>query len=133
MSVIVAIIASFNIINLQIENPEEVSDDFCDKWINYLRKTCTIDDRSLNRNILVERLQEKFPVYCELYSKAINPKTDDKERSVILELLTMELFRNCTDKKKPKNFFKLCVSAWSVFEQSVGIYKIIKELEQSNV
>lgn len=75
--IFVSSVATAKILTFQKVDPPAFADEFNAKWISYLVGSYSVDGVSPSKNVVVSRLQEKFPVYRELFFKTIDPSRND--------------------------------------------------------
>lgn len=127
--IFVASIATLKIISLDVKNAEKLADEFSNKWFDYICGSYEVDGENLDKNILISRLQEKYPIYSELFLKAIDPQNDDEKRHNTSVQLTWELFTNCTDKKvpDPPHFINLVHCSGYITKSALDVFGKIKK------
>jgi len=126
-AIFVASIATLKIISLDVEDPEKLADEFNSKWLDYVCASYEVDGEKPDKNILTKRLQEKYPVYSELFLKIVDPETDKEKMHDASVQLTWELFSNCTDKKAPEQFTNLVLCSGHITKVALSIFEKIKK------
>lgn len=126
VGIYVASIVTLKIHTYTIEDPVALSDDFNIEWFNYIASSYSIDGMHPNKKQIVDRLQEKFSIYRELFLRAIEPdKSKDEYEKASVQLM-WELFSNSTGKEKPESkngFIKLVAASGQLLELSIKLYK----------
>ncbi len=127
--IFVASIATLKIISLDVENSRKLADEFNSKWLDYICDSYEVNGERPDKNILVSRLQEKYPVYCDLFLKVVDAQKDSEKVHNASVQLTWELFTNCTDKKTPDSpgFLKLVLYSGQILKSAFNIFEKIKK------
>jgi hypothetical protein len=125
--IFVAAIATLKIISLDIDDSEKLADEFNNKWLDYVCSSYEVDGEQPDKNILIKRLQERYPVYSELFLKVIDPKIDKEKIHDASVQLTWELFSNCADKKAPDQFTNLVLCSGHITKEALNIFEKIKK------
>jgi hypothetical protein len=127
--IFVASIATLKIISLNVENADELADEFNSKWLDYICGSYEVNGKSPDKNLLISRLQEKYPIYSELFLKVVDPQNDDEKRHNASVQLTWELFTNCTDKKAPDSphFTNLVLCSGHIVKSALDVFEKIKK------
>ena len=127
--IFVSSVATSKILTFQKVDPQAYADEFNAMWVSYLVGSYSVDGISPSKNLVVSRLQEKFPIYCELFFKTIDPSRNDKAHDNGVQLM-WELFSNCTGKQKPEgegNFINLVIASGQLVGIGASILKDVHE------
>lgn len=124
--IFVSALATSKILTFQKVDPPAFADEFNAMWVSYLIGSYSVDGVSPSKNAVVSRLQEKFPVYRELFFKTIDSSHKDKAHDNAVQLI-WELFSNCTEKQKPEDFIKLVGASSELIGIGLGILKDVHE------
>jgi len=127
--IFVSSVATSKILTFQKVDPPAFADEFNAEWVSYLVGSYSVDGVSPSKNVVVSQLQEKFPVYRELFFKTIDPSRKEKAYDNGVQLM-WKLFSNCTEKQKPEgegNFIKLVVASSELVGIGLGILKDVHE------
>lgn len=121
----VASIATTKILSLKNNSSFLLADEFNLLWLEYLhqnphQKNCPTIDQ------LTKELQERYPVYRDMFFTVIDPSNKEKASDKAVQLM-WELFSNCTKKKHPEKFIKLMSASSILIEISLEIYEKIKD------
>jgi hypothetical protein len=111
--VFVASVATAKILTFKKVDPPAFADQFNAAWVDFLINSYAVDGTRPSKTTVVERLQEKFPVYREFFLKTIDPDRQDKAHDNAVQVI-WELFSNCTGKQKPEReggFLNLVVAS----------------------
>ena len=125
----VSAVATSKILTFTKIDPQVFADEFNALWVNYLIDSYSVDGEQTPKNVVVSRLQEKFPIYRELFLKTIDPSNKEKSYDNGVQLM-WELFSNCTGRQKPEgegNFIKLMVASNKLVDISLNILKEVHE------
>lgn len=127
VGIFIASIASLKIISLDIENSEKLADEFNSKWLNYICESYKVNGENPDKKVLVSRLQEKYPIYSELFLKVIDPENNEEKIHNAAVQLTWELFTNCTGKKAPDSahFVNLTLCSSDIVKSALTIFKTL--------
>jgi len=127
--IFVSTIATSKILTFQKVDPPAFADEFNTLWVSYLIHSYSVDGTSPPKSAVVSRLQEKFPIYRELFFKTIDPNRKEKAHDNAVQLI-WELFSNCTGKQKPEggsNFIRLMAAAGELVAIGVSILNEVHE------
>lgn len=127
--IFVSAVATSKILTFQKVDPPAFADEFNAMWVSYFIGSYSVDGESPSKKIVVSRLQEKFPIYRELFFKTIDPSRKEKAHDNGVQLM-WELFSNCTGKQKPEgegNFINLVVASGQLVVIGASILKEVHE------
>jgi hypothetical protein len=127
--IFVSAVANSKILTFQKVDPPAFADQFNAMWVNHLIGSYSVDGENPSKNVVVSRLQEKFPIYRELFFKTIDPRCKEKAHDNGVQLM-WELFSNCTGKQKPEgdgNFINLVVASGQLVVIGASILKEVHE------
>src|SRR5690606_24132226 len=99
--IFVSSVATSKILTFQKVDPPVFADEFNAEWVSYLVGSYSVDGVSPSKNVVVSQLQEKFPLYRELFFQTIDPSHKEKAYNNRVQLM-WKLFSNCTEKQKPE-------------------------------
>jgi len=127
--IFVAAVATSKILTFQKVDPPSFANEFNNLWVNYLVGSCSVDGARPSKDDVWTRLQEKFPIYREIFCDTIDQNLKEKA-SVTRLCLMSELYRNCTGKQKQEGGGKfLHLTDASVQLVAIGL-SIIKEVHE---
>ena len=127
--IFVSTVATSKILTFQKVDPPAFADEFNAMWVSYLIGSYSVDRVSPSKSVVVSRLQEKFPIYRELFLKTIDPSRREKAHDNAVQIM-WELFSNCTGKQKPDgegNFINLVVASGQLVVIGASILKVVHE------
>jgi hypothetical protein len=91
VGIFIASIATLKILTLEVEDPRKLADEFITKWINYL----VTQEKGLDAQQALTRLQQVFPIYREIFLGVIDPKASIEAKNTMSTELARQLMVNC--------------------------------------
>ena len=127
--IFVATLASIKILTFKKVEPVAFADEFNHIWISYLIDSYSVDGENPSKHLVLSRLQEKFPIYRELFCETLNYDNNEETHDSAVQLM-WELFSNCTGKQRPTSefgFINLVGASGPLVIIGVNVLKDIEE------
>jgi hypothetical protein len=124
--IFVASVATAKILTFKKIDPPVFADEFNSMWVSYLVGSYSVSGESPSKSVIVSRLQEKFPIYRELFFKTIDSRLKEKAHDNGVQLM-WELFSNCTGKQRPEDFLSLVVASGELVAIGASILRDVQE------